>query len=222
MKKSIWILTPIMIFSLLGGQYIAQADDDEGYEHHEKSGDFNGYEHDDDHDEDKYDDHDEYEHEDHDEDKYYEENNQYAENNTVTQSQWNIWTRTATVNTDSTLPFKDAKTATFKIDNNTFKLYVVPKKGELFVPAGKLTTKLGGKSKFYKDSKIIDTNVNGNQLIFRANTNVVYENLIKTPIPAKSFEYKDDIYVPVSVILNSLGYSIDWQEGTQQFICQVL
>lgn len=213
-KKSIWMLTPIMVFSLLGGQYIAHADDDEGYEHHEKPEHVEEYEHDDQ--EDEYDDHDE--------DKYYEENNQYAEDNTNTdlQGQWNIWTRSTTDNTNSKLPFKDAKTATFKIDNNTFKLYVVPKKGELFVPAGKLTKILGGQSTYYKNSKIIDTNVNGNQLIFRANTNVVYENLTKTPIPAKSFEYKDDIYVPVSVILNSLGYSIDWQEGTQQFICQVL
>ena len=218
MKKRIWILTPIMMFSLLGGQYIAQADDDEGYEHHEKSKYFDGFEHDD-HDDDEYD-HDDHHH--HNEDKYYEENNQYTENNTDTQGQWNIWTRTATVNTDSTLPFKDAKTATFKVDNNTFKLYVIPKKGELFVPAGKLTTKLGGKSKYYKNSKIINTNVNGSQLIFRANTNVVYENLVKTPIPAKSFIYKDDIYVPISVILNSLGYSIDWQEDTQQFVCQAL
>lgn len=219
MKKRIWILTPIMMFSLLGGQYIAQADDDEGYEHHEKSKYFDGFEHDD-HDHDKYDKHDEYEHDDdhdeHDEEKYYEENN------TVTQGQWNIWTRTATVNNDSTLPFKDAKTATFKIDNQTFQLYVVPKKGEVFVPAGKLTTKLGGNSKYYKDSKIMKTNINGNELIFRANTNVVYENLVKTPIPAKSFIYKDDIYVPISVILNSLGYSIDWQEDTQQFVCQAL
>lgn len=218
MKKSIWILTPIMIFSLLGGQYIAQAHDDEGYEHHEKSKYFDEYEHDD-HDDDEYD-HDDHHH--HNEDKYYEENNQYTENNTVTQGQWNIWTRTATVNNDSTLPFKDAKTATFKIDNQTFQLYVVPKKGEVFVPAGKLTTKLGGNSKYYKDSKIMKTNINGNELIFRANTNVVYENLVKTPIPAKSFIYKDDIYVPISVILNSLGYSIDWQEDTQQFVCQAL
>lgn len=208
------------MFSLLGGQYIAQADDDEGYEHHKISKYFDGYDHDDHHDHDKYDKHDEYEHDDdhdeHDEDKYYEENN------TVTQGQWNIWTRTATVNTGSSLPFKDSKIATFKIDNQTFQLYVVPKKGEVFVPAGKLTTKLGGNSKYYKDSKIMKTNINGNELIFRANTNVVYENLVKTPIPAKSFSYKDDIYVPISMILNSLGYSIDWQEDTQQFVCQVL
>lgn len=208
MKKSLWMITPIMIFSLLGGQYIAQADDDDGYEHHEKNEHFD----------------EEYEHDHDDEDKYYEENYQNAEDklNTVEQGQWNIWTRSITDHTNSTLPFKEAKIATFNIDNNTFKLYVVPKKGELFVPAGKLTKLLGGQSTYYKNSKIIDTNVNGNQLIFRANTNVVYENLTKTPIPAKTFEYKHDIYVPVSVILNSLGYSIDWQQGTQQFLCQVL
>ncbi|WP_102691001.1 stalk domain-containing protein [Rummeliibacillus pycnus] len=208
MKKSLWMITPIMIFSLLGGQYIAHADDDDGYEHHEKNEHFD----------------EEYEHDHDDEDKYYEENYQNAEDklNTVEQGQWNIWTRSITDHTNSTLPFKEAKIATFNIDNNTFKLYVVPKKGELFVPAGKLTKLLGGQSTYYKNSKIIDTNVNGNQLIFRANTNVVYENLTKTPIPAKTFEYKHDIYVPVSVILNSLGYSIDWQQGTQQFLCQVL
>jgi len=212
-KKSIWMITPIMIFCLLGGQYIAHADDDDdGNEHHEKPEHYEEQY--------KHDDHDEEQ----DDDKYYEENNQYTEDNsnTVEQGQWNIWTRSITDHTNSTLPFKDAKTATFKIDNNTFKLYVIPKKGEIFVPAGKLTKLLGGQSKYYKKSKIIDVKVNGNQLIFRANTNVAYENLVKTPIPAKAYEFNHDIYVPVSVVLNSLGYSIDWQEETQQFISQAL
>lgn len=190
MKQSVWMITPIIIFSLLGGQYIAHADDDDEY----------------------------------DEDKYYEENNQYLEynSNIVGQGQWNIWTRSITDNTNSTLPFEDAKTATFKIDNHTFKLYVIPKKGEIFVPAGKLTKLVDGQSKYYKNSKIIDLEVNGNRLIFRAETNVVYENLIKTPMSAKAYEFNHDIYVPVSVVINSLGYSIEWKEETQQFICREL
>ncbi|MFJ8262518.1 stalk domain-containing protein [Rummeliibacillus sp. NPDC094406] len=212
MKKCIGLFLLILIFGTSGGAYIAHADEDhhEYYEEHEK------------HDEKEHD-HDEKEHDDDEEEYENNYDNGYSEDNTYTSEQggWNIWTRSLVQNTD-TLPIKKAKKATFKIDNKTLGFYIIPKNGELFVPAQKLTKALGGQSTYYETSKILITKIKDHQLIFRADTNVVYENMFKTPMSAKAFHFSKDIYVPVSVILNSFGYSIDWQEQQQQFICQTI
>lgn len=185
------------------GAFIAHADDDhqEYYEEHVN--------------------HDEKEHVDY--NKEYEHDDYKDEDSTYTseQGQWNIWTRSLVQNID-TLPINEAKKATFNIENKNIELYVIPKNGELFVPAQKLTKAIGGQSTYYETSKILDIKLKEHQLIFRANTNVVYENMYKTPMSAKAFHFSKDIYVPVSVILNSFGYSIDWHEKQQRFICQSL
>ena len=206
MKKSIGLFLFILILGISGGAYIAHADDDhhEYYEEHEN--------------------HEEKEHDKKEHDKYENKyDNGYSEENTNTseQGQWNIWTRSLVQNID-TLPFNNARKATFKIDNNTLKLYVIPKNGELFVPAQKIAQALGGQATYYETSKIMDIKLKDQQLIFRANTNVMYENMYKTPMPGKAFHFSKDIYVPASVILNSFGYSIEWQEKQQQFICQLI
>lgn len=195
----------MLIIGTSGGAYTAHADDD----HHEY-----------------YEEHENHDEKDHDDDENEYENNYdsgYSEDNTFTseQGQWNIWTRSLVQNIDL-LPFNEAKKVTFKIENKAVEIYVIPKNGELFVPAQKLTKALGGQSTYYETSKILDTKMKEHQLIFRANTNVVFENKFKTPMPAKAFHFSKDIYVPASVILNSFGYSIDWKEGQQQFICQIL
>ncbi|MBO2536097.1 copper amine oxidase N-terminal domain-containing protein [Rummeliibacillus suwonensis] len=218
MKKKIVFFIISLVTTLSIGQYIVHADDDdhEYYEKYENHGEKEEHHKDyDGENDEKWDDEDEEYYED---DGYYEdeENDGLAE-----QGKWNLWTRSMVQN-DGVLPFNDSKTVNFAIEGKTIKCYVIPKNGDVFVPVQKLTEALGGQVTYYKTSKIMDAKLKDEQLIFRVNTNVVYENLTKTPMTSKTFLFNKDVYVPASVLLNAYGYSVDWQEEKQQFICQSL
>jgi len=133
---------------------------------------------------------------------------------------WNIWTRTVTADKEI-LPFTNSQNVTFKLDgtNKTLNVFVIPKDGEFFVPGKAIAQALGAKATFYQASKILDIQDQANELIFRAGTNVAYDNNVKTPIPAQVFYVNEELYVPISTITNGLGYIAEWQESTQTFVC---
>lgn len=218
LKKKIVFFIISLVTTLSIGQYIVHADDDdhEYYEKYENHGEKEDHHKDDDGENDeRWDDDEEEEH--YEDDSYYvDESDSLAE-----QGKWNLWTRSMVQN-DGVLPFNDSKTVNFAIEGKTIKCYVIPKSGDVFVPVQKLTEALGGQATYYKTSKIMDAKLKDEQLIFRVNTNVVYENLTKTPMTSKTFLFNKDVYVPASVLLNAYGYSVDWQEEKQQFICQPL
>ncbi|WP_416141779.1 copper amine oxidase N-terminal domain-containing protein [Lysinibacillus capsici] len=190
---------------------IANADDEEDYKKYE--GDVHK-KHNDDYDDDEEDD-DYYKEED--EYEYYDQ--RYPETNSNT---WNIWTRSTYVNKGE-LPLKEAKEIQLKLENNnTVSLYLIPLDGEIYVPGKIVAELLGAKVVNYDNSKILEINKAGTELIFRAGTNVVYYNEIKTPIPAVTFYLNDNIYVPISVISNGLGYVAEWQEMNNAVVLKLL
>ncbi|UKJ43554.1 copper amine oxidase N-terminal domain-containing protein [Lysinibacillus sp. ACHW1.5] len=193
---------------------IANADDEEDYKKyegdvHKKHNDDYDYD-DDEEDDDYYKEEDEYE--------YYDQ--RYPETNSNT---WNIWTRSTYVNKGE-LPLKEAKEIQLKLENNnnTVSLYLIPLDGEIYVPGKIVAELLGAKVVNYDNSKILEINKAGTELIFRAGTNVVYYNEIKTPIPAVTFYLNDNIYVPISVISNGLGYVAEWQEMNNVVVLKLL
>ncbi|MGE7111926.1 copper amine oxidase N-terminal domain-containing protein [Lysinibacillus sp. NPDC047702] len=133
---------------------------------------------------------------------------------------WNIWTRTVTADKEI-LPFTDSQNVTFKLDgtNKVLNVFVIPKDGEFFVPGKTIAQALGAKATFYQASKILDIQDQANELIFRAGTNVAYDNNVKAPIPAQAFYVNEELYVPISTITNGLGYIAEWQASTQAFVC---
>lgn len=195
---------------------IANADDEEDYKkyegdvHKKHNDDYDDDEEDDDYDYDYYKEEDDYE--------YYDQ--RYPETNSNT---WNIWTRSTYVNKGE-LPLKEAKEIQLKLENNnnTVSLYLIPLDGEIYVPGKIVAELLGAKVVNYDDSKILEINKAGTELIFRAGTNVVYYNEIKTPIPAVTFYLNDNIYVPISVISNGLGYVAEWQEMNNAVVLKLL
>lgn len=191
---------------------IANADDEEDYKKYE--GDVHK-KHNDDYDDDEEDD-DYYKEED--EYEYYDQ--RYPETNSNT---WNIWTRSTYVNKGE-LPLKEAKEIQLKLENNnnTVSLYLIPLDGEIYVPGKIVAELLGAKVVNYDNSKILEINKAGTELIFRAGTNVVYYNEIKSPIPAVTFYLNDNIYVPISVISNGLGYVAEWQEMNNAVVLKLL
>ena len=207
------LLIMILIWPFVDAK-IANADDEKDYEKYE--GDVhkkhNDYEDDDDdeEDDDYYKEEDEYE--------YYDQ--RYLEKNGNT---WNIWTRSTYVNKGE-LPFKEAKEIQIKLENNnnTVSLYLIPLDGEIYVPGKIVAELLGAKVVNYDNSKILEINKAGTELIFRAGTNVVYYNEIKSPIPAVTFYLNDNIYVPISVISNGLGYVAEWQEMNNSVVFKFL
>lgn len=193
---------------------IANADDEEDYKKYE--GDVHN-KHNDDYDDDEEDDDYDYYKED-DDYEYYDQ--RYPETNSNT---WNIWTRSTYVNKGE-LPLKEAKEIQLKLENNnnTVSLYLIPLDGEIYVPGKIVAELLGAKVVNYDNSKILEINKTGTELIFRAGTNVVYYNEIKTPIPAVTFYLNDNIYVPISVISNGLGYVAEWQEMNNAVVLKLL
>lgn len=193
---------------------IANADDEEDYKkyegvvHKKHNDNYDDDEEDDDYD--YYKEEDDYE--------YYDQ--RYPETNSNT---WNIWTRSTYVNKGE-LPLKEAKEIQLKLENNnnTRSLYLIPLDGEIYVPGKIVAELLGAKVVNYDNSKILEINKAGTELIFRAGTNVVYYNEIKTPIPAVTFYLNDNIYVPISVISNGLGYVAEWQEMNNAVVLKLL
>ncbi|MFJ7952981.1 copper amine oxidase N-terminal domain-containing protein [Lysinibacillus sp. NPDC096418] len=196
---------------------IVQADDDHEkvhkkynkYEDYDDDDDRYEYEYDDDEDYDEYDDDD------------YESYNMIGEE--YDKGTWNIWTRTL-VGEKEVLPFAASKVVKLKVEdtNDELSFSVIPKNGEFFVPGKEVAQLLGAKTTFYKTSKILAIQYKENELIFRSGTNVVYDNAVKTPLPAAAFLLNGELYLPISAITNGLGYVVEWQENNQQFLCQPL
>lgn len=199
--------TILLIGSLSSGVMVkADDDDDDDHKYYEK---YKKYKDDDD----WYEDDDEYE--------YEYENNAYP---TVTkQDTWNIWSRTLNVQKGE-LPFNNSKNVTLKVGdrNDELSIYVIPRDGELFVPAKGIAEFLGATATFYDTSQILEVTNNNTKLILRANTNVAYDHDIKTPIPSVAFYLNHDIYIPISVIANGLGYVVEWQDESNTIICSPL
>lgn len=166
--------------------------------------------------EDFYDDDDE-----HDYDEY--EYESPPANSTSNINTWHIWTRTAFVNKGE-LPFYEARQVEMTLANgqNARSLYMIPLDGELFVPGQTVAEMLGAKATFYETSKILEITNKKTELLFRAGTNVVYDNKVKTPMPATVFYMSNQVYVPINVITNGLGYVAEWNAGNNTVLCKPL
>ena len=79
---------------------------------------------------------------------------------------------------------------------------------------------LGVKSKFYNQSRILELSDDQEELIVRSGTNAAYENMVKTPMPTTAIYYEKTVYLPVSVIANAFGYSVNWDENNEMFILE--
>ena len=161
----------------------------------------------------------EYEFDDDDDDDYYNYEYENYKNSPISeQSTWNIWTRTTTIQKGN-LPFNESQYVTFKSEDGTneIQIYAVPRDGELFVPGKAVARSLGATAKVYGTSQILEVKNEHTELIFRANTNVAYQDGLKTPLPSVAFYLNSDVYIPVSVITNGLGYSVEWQEEKNAF-----
>ena len=76
------------------------------------------------------------------------------------------------------LPFNESALVQLKIENEneSISLYVIPMDGELLVPGKSVAKILGAKATLFNTSKILEITSSDAELIFRAGTNVVYDN----------------------------------------------
>ncbi|MFF5994436.1 copper amine oxidase N-terminal domain-containing protein [Lysinibacillus sp. KU-BSD001] len=199
----------ILVWALANGG-IVKADDDDYYD-------------------DDYEDYEDYEYdydEEYDDDYDYDEEYEYYNDQTdviTNMNTWHIWTRTTVVNKGE-LPFHETKLVQFKLENegDALSLYVIPLDGELFVPGKAIAEMLGAEATLYDTSEILEVTTRNTELLFRAGTNVVYDNKLKSPMPATAFYMNDHVYIPISVITNGLGYVAEWQEESDTVVCKSL
>ena len=208
--KKISLVLVLILASFITNDVVVHADDHEHEDKkHEKYKEYKDYKDDDDDDEKYYDDDEE-------------EGETYYFQDTVSEKgTWNIWTRTVAADKE-VLPFTSSQKVTLKVEGTKKELsfFVIPKDGEFFVPGKAVAQVLGAKATFYKESKILAIQDQTNELIYRAGTNVVYDNNVKTPSTAQAFYVNEELYVPISTITNGLGYIAEWQENYQTFVCQ--
>lgn len=190
-----------------GGLVNADEDENDDEEYEEK------YEYDDDYEDEDHD------YEDEDDDNYY----NYQSNSITTMNTWNIWTSTTLIHKGE-LPFNETKRVHVKLENesNVMSLFIIPLDGELFVPGQTVAEILGAETKLYNTSKILEVTTRNKELIFRAGTNVVYDNKVKSPIPAAAFYMNDQVYIPISVITNGLGYVAEWEKESNTVVIKPL
>lgn len=212
-NKSIKLVLAMLLAGTFTNGVIVQADDDHDndYKKYDKYKDY------DDDDDDRY----EYEYDDDEEYDDYESYNMTGE--VYGKGTWNIWTKSL-IGEKEVLPFATSKVVKLKVEgtNDELNFSVIPKDGEFFVPGKEVAQLLGAKATFYKTSKILAIQYKENELIFRSGTNVVYDNNVKTPLPATAFYLNEELYLPISAITNGLGYVVEWQENNQLFLCQPL
>ncbi|MFJ8101049.1 copper amine oxidase N-terminal domain-containing protein [Lysinibacillus sp. NPDC096212] len=209
--KKISLVVVLILTGFITNDVVVHADDHEHKDKkHEKYKEYKDYKDDDDDDDKKY---------------YYDDEEEgetyYFQDAVSAKGTWNIWTRTVAANKE-VLPFINSQKVTLKVEgtNKELSFFIVPKDGEFFVPGKAVAQALGAKATFYKESKILDVRNGANELIYRAGTNVVYDNNVKTPSPAQVFYMNEELYVPISTITNGLGYIAEWQENNQTFVCQ--
>ena len=196
-----------IVFLLFQSVNIVKADDDyEQYEHDEHEG-YESYEKNEDEWEDE--DHDDWEVEDESEEV---ENRTLYQENQVQQSYWNIWTRDTSTTFTENLPFQEAKEVAVEISGKSESLYVVPLNGQFLVSGEKMAQLFGIKYKFYKESRILEVSNDKEELIVRAGSNVAYENMVKTPMPANALYFEKSVFLPISVIANAFSYRVNWDE----------
>lgn len=199
MKK--WMapfLSTILVFSLGAN---VMADDHENGDSHEKSEFFEKSGDDEHENEGKTDEYDP------------DENNQASATNQPSQiDYWNIWSRKPVNNLNNPLPITTPTDLSVSINGKSAKLYFIPREGQMLVSGEAVAAVLGAKAKFYPQSKIMIISKNKLELIVRADSNAVYENQVKNPMPVKASAYEKTIYLPVSVAANAFGYRISWNK----------
>lgn len=208
-NKKVFGVVFVFLLSILTPTYIAWANDDEG-EHEYEEHDFNGHEN-----EYKYNDEEnEHEHE----YEYNDEENKYQA--PAVSNSWDVWTRTVIAST-GTPPFKTSKNVNIYNQNGkSVEAYVIPKRGEVMVPAEKIAKLLGANVQYFKTPKIIDIQLNGIELAAKEGSNALYENNVKTPMPVEAYVYQDKLYLPISVLTSGLGFKVVWDGAKNQFTIQ--
>ncbi|KMY55295.1 hypothetical protein AC623_16265 [Bacillus sp. FJAT-27231] len=198
-----WMAVMLMMFlfflSFSSGNFVYADDDD-----HERGGE-----------------HEEYH--DGDDDEWEEENDEadssYQQDKTSSSS-WNIWTRDLAVAGNGSLPFQQAQEVNIRLNNQTQKVYLIPRNSQLFVSGEKLAQLIQADYKYYEQSRILEVSKGKEELIVRAGSNAAYENMVKTPMPSSAYFFEKSVYLPISVAANAFGYRLSWDENSDTIVLQ--
>lgn len=209
-----WFLSVIILISIFQTANIVRADDDDGekYERHEE-------------DRKKHDDVErkfkEYWDDDHDDDDDWQsEVRDQPSSEIIGQSLWNIWTRDTSTGSNDTLPIQEAKEVQIEQNGKSELLFVIPQQGQLLVSGEKFAKFIGAEFTFYEQSRIFEILRGEEELIVRVGSNATYENRVKTPMPTNALYYEKSIYLPISVIANSMGYRVSWNAEKETIVLE--
>ncbi len=181
-----------------------------------------GYADDDDHEEDE--EHYEYEEGEGENHEYEEEEGEYHyeedaagndQPSTEESLSWQKWNRSS-ADWDSGTLFQQSSVQEMPLsaENRTGQIKAFEYKGQLMVESRKAAELLDAGYIGYETTGTAEVWKDGSHLIFKEGSHAVYENMKKTPMPAEVHLKNKELYVPVSVIANGLGYVIEGNTQT--------
>lgn len=137
----------------------------------------------------------------------------------INDNSWLTWKRTNEKNPSATLPFTGQTTIPVQVNNQLSKtLTVIPVNGQAFIQASDFSSLLDATVTYYDKIGVVEVVKQNKELLFKLQSNVAYENMTKTPIEEAPFVIDNELYLPINVLANGLGYSLTWNEQTKTMI----
>ena len=107
-----------------------------------------------------------------------------------------------------------------ELNGKSMLFLIVPQYGQLLVSGENIAKLMDLAFTFYEQSRILEVSKGEEELIVRVGSNAAYENTVKTPMPAKALYYEKSVYLPLSVIANSMGYRVSWNAEKETIVLQ--
>lgn len=132
---------------------------------------------------------------------------------------WLTWKRTNEKNPSATLPFNEQTTISVQVNDQQPKsITMIPINGQAFVPVSELSPLLDATVTFHENIGIAEVTKQNKELLFKIQSNVVYENMNKTPIEEAPFILENKLYLPINALANGLGYELTWDAQTKSLL----
>ena len=132
---------------------------------------------------------------------------------------WSMWKRDLSPK-EADLPIASNQAVTFLLGYREATMNVRILDGQLTVTAKEIAQFLQIEREFYTESLILQLAKGDQTLVFRGNTEIVYENGVKTPSSAQALQKGQDLLVPINVVANGFGYKLKWNEQQRAIVLE--
>lgn len=146
------------------------------------------------------------------------EGNEYKKINTSnTQYQietysWQVWNPENSYVENKYSAIQEAKQIFIESNLRQKEIHVIPFDGQILVPLEEITEFLDAQLTYYDTIGVAEVKKGDTEFLFKLNKVVAFENMKKVVIPSPLQIQENELYLPINVIANGLGYQLSWDE----------